>query len=397
MVGNEDIPIKMKVACDINEELIVVREPKIRDAAQILREQLAEIGFTLPNQKSLDIAAKMKGYSGYQMYSQMHPNEKAHKAERTEGTSSSEQSGLARGAQITAIEAMRLADKFDLHGEWPRFCRADWKYEVDCGYTHLGYWEWCVHQSEGDEDTSLHLEEAYLVNLFELTAHRSPRETGWAWVTDKNDIVFDGSKPLPPVYAGPYDTAEEALEEMENTHPFTKRLIAGNPANLPPVGPGNPLQDMLKSFPAENIEVTRVFHDAQKEIAARLVRRFAEEGQWPRFPVAVWSEQEPNATSGYWDWCVKQALEHTEIDLNHTEVFYLKMLNSGEKNGWWWTTSRDWRFLKGEAPPTPLVKFGGPFSTERRLKESLTLCMPFAEQRFLGTVHSTASGNFLTS
>jgi hypothetical protein len=49
----------------------VVREPKIRDAAQILREQLAELGFALPNQKSLDIAAKMKGYAGYQAYSAM--------------------------------------------------------------------------------------------------------------------------------------------------------------------------------------------------------------------------------------------------------------------------------------------------------------------------------------
>jgi hypothetical protein len=47
-----------------------------RDAADILRAQLAELGFALPTQKSLDIVAKMKGYAGYPMYCQQNPHEK---------------------------------------------------------------------------------------------------------------------------------------------------------------------------------------------------------------------------------------------------------------------------------------------------------------------------------
>lgn len=375
----------------------MVREPKIRDAAQILREQLAEMGFTLPNQKSLDIAAKMKGYAGYQMYSQHHPDEKTPKTEKSANPAQSWLVELTQAAHSTATDAMRLAEKFDLHGEWPRFCRQDWRYEVDNRDTHLGYWEWCVHQSEGDEETSLYLENAYLVNFSDLTTHRSPRVTGWAWVTDKNDIVFDGSKPLPPVYAGLFDTPEEAIETMEETHPFTRRWYVGNPANLPPVGPGNALKELLRDFPLHEIKLTKVTRVKSKEqLEAQLEKRFLNEGEWSRFPVSQWVQASSGNSAPYWEWAIQQAAKDSEVDLNLTEVFYLTM-RSDVKGGWWWTTSPDWRFLKDSSKPEIGVQFGGPVSTESALKKKLASRFPLAEQRFMGTVHFTAGGTFLAS
>ena len=214
----------------------MVREPKIRDAAQILREQLTLLGFDLANQKSLDIAAKMKGYAGYQMYSQLNPEEKGSKASKSlaAGMSSKQESSDSAELRGFGVEktARELAEVFGLHGEWSRYCREDWQYEVANRDTHLGYWDWCVHQAESDGDIMLYLKEAYLVDLGDLTRYHAKQQHGWAWLTDSN-VNFEGSGPIPPVYQGPFPDFEKARAALKESHPLTKQVFIGNPANLP--------------------------------------------------------------------------------------------------------------------------------------------------------------------
>lgn len=49
----------------------MVREPNLKDAVKIVRAEFAEMGIKLPYQKTLDVVAKSKGYSGYEHYLQV--------------------------------------------------------------------------------------------------------------------------------------------------------------------------------------------------------------------------------------------------------------------------------------------------------------------------------------
>lgn len=242
----------------------MVREPKIRDASDILRAQMAVLGFTLPVQKSLDIVAQMKGYAGYQMYCQHHPHEKKSKASLSGSTFVvGNQANLppvaennvvakllaevaARGISLEVIrrglqevgragyagentvehQAHRLAEHFGLHEEWPRFCRDDWKYEVENGDTNLGYWDWCVHQAEADEDILFHLEEAFILNV----DSNDPEKSGWWWLTnpDWRFLMETGSQSLPGVKLnGPFNTEKGAKEDLAAGHPLAEQRFLG--------------------------------------------------------------------------------------------------------------------------------------------------------------------------
>jgi len=46
----------------------MVREPNLKNAVEIIRAEFAAAGIKLPYQKTLDVVAKSKGYSGYEHY-----------------------------------------------------------------------------------------------------------------------------------------------------------------------------------------------------------------------------------------------------------------------------------------------------------------------------------------
>jgi hypothetical protein len=46
----------------------MVREPNLKNAVEIIREEFAAAGIKLPYQKTLDVVAKSKGYAGYEHY-----------------------------------------------------------------------------------------------------------------------------------------------------------------------------------------------------------------------------------------------------------------------------------------------------------------------------------------
>ena len=42
-----------------------------------------------------------------------------------------------------------MTDEIHEDYEWPK---CDWQYEVACGYTILGYWDWVLHCREAEVD-----------------------------------------------------------------------------------------------------------------------------------------------------------------------------------------------------------------------------------------------------
>ena len=49
-------------------------------------------------------------------------------------------------------DAIAKIKKADLWGEYPYFLRTDWRDEVAAQDTHLGYWDWVIHQLESAHD-----------------------------------------------------------------------------------------------------------------------------------------------------------------------------------------------------------------------------------------------------
>jgi hypothetical protein len=198
----------------------VVREPKIRDAAQILREQLAELGFALPNQKSLDIAAKMKGYAGYQAYSAMVKDVPAPAV-------SSSDSNSQEPPTLSAVElvARQLAEHFGAENEWPRYPRAEYDREYRERDTSLEYWEWCVHQAEPDEDIWFYCEDAYVIEIEGVSREKD----GWWWLTDADwRFLRDGTEPQAGLkFNGPFTTERRAKLDLAAGHPLTRQNFLG--------------------------------------------------------------------------------------------------------------------------------------------------------------------------
>jgi len=48
-------------------------------------------------------------------------------------------------------EIAKLIDKHGHWGQYDKYDREDWKYEITNSYTNLGYWEWVVHQIEAED------------------------------------------------------------------------------------------------------------------------------------------------------------------------------------------------------------------------------------------------------
>jgi len=54
-------------------------------------------------------------------------------------------------AMVSAIaDLTKRCGDIHIHGECTEYTRASWRHEVSDDSTHLGYWEWVVHQAEGE-------------------------------------------------------------------------------------------------------------------------------------------------------------------------------------------------------------------------------------------------------
>lgn len=59
---------------------------------------------------------------------------------------------LATGALQYATPGARIVEQCggDVQGECEQFRRSDWRYEVSCDSTVLGYWDWVAHRAEAE-------------------------------------------------------------------------------------------------------------------------------------------------------------------------------------------------------------------------------------------------------
>lgn len=89
----------------------------------------------------------------------------------------------------------------DTWGQHPHYGRADWQYEVSNGDTHLGYWEWVVHQIDANGGKAMHgpdgapLNEESPLDSFPgsedaLTQEPNPRATATRYAAFLRDMTL---------------------------------------------------------------------------------------------------------------------------------------------------------------------------------------------------------------
>ena len=195
----------------------MVREPQLRDAAELLRKELAVLNFNLPANKALDIVVKLKGYGGYQAYVAKHGSPPKR------GEKSTTRAFSLKAASFEQTVA-RLRETFN-NEEWPFFPRSDWELDAINRDTKLDYWTWCLHQAEACDDIRFYLDEAYVMKISNVEGHRD----GWWWFSDRDwRFLRDGAAaPAGVLYNGPFTTEKLAQSDLARGHPLTVAVHYG--------------------------------------------------------------------------------------------------------------------------------------------------------------------------